>query len=192
MEPKKYKLSPDVRTQLRFLRQQNNLAAEDVSVELGKSKAWLAQIERGKLFTIKKADLIELLKMYTNYSEYEILHNGVLENFVQTGFALESAPQSKEWYDEIEIIKDYFYHYLNNCSDDSERSVQIAYIHALLRCMHDYPGAISLIFENIITLESILENYSSLSHDKYLSRVSSLTKKLSTILNSELRDSDSL
>lgn len=192
MEQKKYKLTPDVRTQLRFLRQQSNLAAEDVSVELGKSKAWLAQIERGKLFSIKRNDLLELLKMYTEFSEYDIIHNGVLENFVQTGFAVESAPESKEWYDEIEIIKDYFYHYLNDCGNDNERLVQISYVNALLRCMNDYPGAISLMFENIITLETILENYSSLSHDKYLSKVSSLTKKLSTVLNKALRDSDSL
>lgn len=64
MSSNKIKLTDDQRKRLRELRKKANKAAEDVSVELGYSKAWLGQIERGKFQTIKQDDLLKLMTMF--------------------------------------------------------------------------------------------------------------------------------
>ena len=69
MENNKIVLADESRIKLRFIRQQLNLSAENVAVEIGKSKAWLGQIERGKLHSIKTNNLIELLNIYKNHTE---------------------------------------------------------------------------------------------------------------------------
>lgn len=188
MEQKKYTLSVDIRTQLRFMRQSLNLSAEDVSVELGKSKAWLGQIERGKLLSIKREDLVELLVTYTNYNHNEILYDGVLDNFVTTGFALPDAPEDHDWYEEVDLIKDYFYGYLKNCTSDDERETKLEPIHSMLHCLSNYPGVTTLFFQNFILLENILNNYTSLKQDEYFQRVSALTQKINSLLNDEYNE----
>ena len=85
MKQNSYLLTSVSRTQLRSMRKSKGFSAENVSVEIGKSKAWLGQIERGKLLSIKKDDLIKLLLIYTNYDKDIISSNGILENFIQSG-----------------------------------------------------------------------------------------------------------
>lgn len=186
MEQNKFKLSSEVLAQLRYMRQYMNLAAEDVSVELGKSKAWLGQIERGKLLSIKKNDLIKLLEMYTVYSEEEIVSDGVLDNFIETGFALKNAPESKDWYEEVELIESYFYNYLNRCESDKDRNEKLIYIHALLRCLERYPESTSSFIQIFSTLEEIFDCYIDLTHDQYFLKALSLRQKLDHILKEEL------
>ena len=82
MKQTKYKLPDFVRGYLRKMRKDMQLSAEDISVELGYSKAWLGQIERGKLHSIKEADLVKLLLIYLpDKTEDDIIEKGILENF---------------------------------------------------------------------------------------------------------------
>ena len=185
MEQKKFKLSEEVQTQLRLMRQHLNLAAEDVSTDLGKSKAWLGQIERGKLLSIKREDLVNLLLMYTTYSEHEILNKGVLENFVSTGIATLNTHEAYDWYEDVEAIKSYFFDYLRDTSSKDELESKLIYIRCMLRCLEAYPGATALFFQNFFLFENILDNYKDLSQDQYLNKVASLHRKLENILQEE-------
>lgn len=85
MDKDKYRLSKEQREKLRKIRKEKHLAAEDVSVELGYSKAWLGQIERGKLQTIKQEELAKLIALYTD-NEYKSNEMGkICEQFLKTG-----------------------------------------------------------------------------------------------------------
>lgn len=64
MSQNKIRLTDEQRIKLRELRKKSKKAAEDVSVELGYSKAWLGQVERGKFQTIKQDDLLKLMAMF--------------------------------------------------------------------------------------------------------------------------------
>lgn len=93
MKQNKYVLSTRNRNTLRFMRKEKKFSADDISIQIGKSQAWLGQVERGKLQSIKKDDLIKLLSIYTGYSEIEVLNYSVLENFVSTGYAEKTEPE---------------------------------------------------------------------------------------------------
>lgn len=60
----KFILNNEIRSQLRSMRKKSKLTIEEVSAKLGKSRAWLGQIERGDLKGIKKEDLIKLTTLY--------------------------------------------------------------------------------------------------------------------------------
>ena len=64
MNVNKIRLTEEQRERLREIRKNSHKAAEDISVQLGYSKAWLGQIERGKLQTIKKDDLQKLADIF--------------------------------------------------------------------------------------------------------------------------------
>lgn len=57
-------LTDKQRLQLRTMRKKSKLTIEEVSAKLGKSRAWLGQIERGDLKGIKKEDLSQLMILY--------------------------------------------------------------------------------------------------------------------------------
>lgn len=60
MLPKKVTLNKRFCEFLRDERKLRNMSADEVSETIGKSQGWLAQIERGRLKTIKRSDLVDL------------------------------------------------------------------------------------------------------------------------------------
>ena len=81
------------RQALRTARKAANIAAEDLSVEMKYSKAWLGQLERGKFQTIKNDDLMYLLLRYTECSKYDVVSTGIWSNFLENGI-IEAKKQS--------------------------------------------------------------------------------------------------
>ena len=62
---RKYELSKLSCLKLKNMRKETKLSIEEVSLMIGKSKDWLGQIERGKLQSIKKDDLMQLFMIYS-------------------------------------------------------------------------------------------------------------------------------
>ena len=93
MKQNKYILSTRNRNTLRFMRKEKGLAAEDISKQLGKSQAWLGQIERGKVQSINKDNLVKLLSIYTDCNEHEVVN---IENFISTGYAEKNETEITE------------------------------------------------------------------------------------------------
>lgn len=60
---KKYRLNEIQRAKIREKRKEQKISAETLSERINKSKAWIGQIERGRLSTIKEDDLINLLSV---------------------------------------------------------------------------------------------------------------------------------
>jgi transcriptional regulator with XRE-family HTH domain len=184
MEQLKYNLTPTIKNELRFLRQKRHLAAEDVSIELGKSKAWLGQIERGKLLSIKKDDLIKLLLIYTNFTEHEIVYEGVLENFLEFGKALPHTLKSDSIYVKMGF-ESTFDIFMNNFNSENEREIILEYFEKFLYLMQHYPGVTSSFFRMIPKLLYMIENYSTLSKDKFFSKTSTLMNRIEKIILEE-------
>lgn len=63
MREDKIILTKGMRDHLRKLRNEKEIIVEDLSERIGKSKGWLAQIENGRLATIKEDDLNKILNI---------------------------------------------------------------------------------------------------------------------------------
>lgn len=182
----KFELNEKSRKELRTMRKKSKLTIEEVSAKLGKSRAWLGQIERGDLKTIQKNDLVELFKLYTDYPEEQIRYTDIIDNFIEEGILYTECPEAYNWYEEINFITNYFFEYFDKSASDEEVSDKLIYIHSLLRCLKDHSGATTLFLENFPLLERIFENYDELPADQYLSRFMKLTKKIQAILQEEI------
>lgn len=68
---RKIKLDDDIRNKLLNERNITKRTAEEVSSSVGMTKSWLAQIENGRLQTIKKSKFIELLTELKQISNEE-------------------------------------------------------------------------------------------------------------------------
>lgn len=64
---------PYIRYMIREMRKENrnNYTAEELSIEIGKSKSWLAQIENGRLNSIIKSDLFSIVSKLSSPLLYE-------------------------------------------------------------------------------------------------------------------------
>lgn len=187
MQKEKHRLSNMNRTQLRKLRKGCRLAAEDISLELGYSKAWLGQLERGDLKTAKKKDLAYLLARYyplrCKNIEY-VISSGILQNFLEYGIIIESADDQY-----IELSKkeytDIFYKCIEQSITDEKKDQMLSQINAFLNCVNEFPNVMSLLLSNSETLYNILSRYSELSNDQFLSVVNDFTSKLNNIIQTE-------
>lgn len=63
---------PYIRLMIKELRKENreNYTAQELSLKIGKSKSWLAQIENGRLNSISKSDLLLIVKKLTTVPIY--------------------------------------------------------------------------------------------------------------------------
>ena len=99
---KKYKLSDSQRDFIRHKRRESCISAEIFSEKyLRKSKAWLGQIERGKLLTIKETDLITILSVFYDISKDTVINSGMVNNFEKCNF----TELDKSQYTEIKNVK---------------------------------------------------------------------------------------
>ena len=185
MEQTKYFLSEECRTQLRFLRQGVKMAAEDVSVALDHSKAWLGQIERGKLQSIKKKDLVRLLSIYTSTPEEEIESERTLENFLATGFAV---PLLNDWYTKIDELDftNALYRVIKDIDDEFEKEFLFDNIEAFRVCLEKFPGVMVPLLNHAESLFYILYKYSELSPNKFLRKTKTFSSKIAVLLDQEI------
>ncbi len=190
MDDKKYKLTETNRENLRLLRKKRNLAAEDVSVELGKSKAWLGQIERGKLQSIKYSDLVKLMALYfPDWSPEDLKTNGVIQNYLNYGLPLETTDEHYAKLNELDFTNTFF-----KCIEHSiayeEKEKIFDGIKNLLDCIYDYPSVMSSFMLQIHSLHIVLDNYSYLPADQFFSCINSLLSKTTQILEDEYEKSE--
>jgi transcriptional regulator with XRE-family HTH domain len=83
MSDDKIKLTYGMREYLRTLRNKNGIIAEDLSERIGKSQAWLAQIENGRLATIRQDDLKKILDILdSSIDEFETYFNNLSDEQV--------------------------------------------------------------------------------------------------------------
>lgn len=185
MKQNKYILSTHVRNQLRVLRKNKCLSAENVSMELGKSKAWIEQIERGKIQSIKQDDLVKLLTIYTNFNNNEILQNGILVNFLYKGvISVEKPIKATDYFDMEEVIK-IVQKYITFCKFHKEECIEE--LHTMLRCMNMYSAHTNAYLSNFTLLEQICQRSNLvLSDEEYIYRTFVLNKKIENILKEEL------
>ena len=67
----KYELGSEHLSYIRKRRKDLKIPAESLSEQIGKSKSWLSQLERGVFRSIKKTDYVNLLRvLYAPYPEY--------------------------------------------------------------------------------------------------------------------------
>lgn len=59
----KYQLHPDHYRLIRNKRKELRISAENLSEQIGKAKSWLSQLERGVFATVKREDLLRLLRV---------------------------------------------------------------------------------------------------------------------------------
>ena len=112
----KYKLSDKQRNQLRLMRTEQNLSAENVSSELlHKSKGWLAMLERGRIANVKETDLIKLLSVLHGKTEDEILSQGILEKFLNINgqSSLSKWFQDNRWDNWVQYNDDELFSFIN-------------------------------------------------------------------------------
>lgn len=192
MKRDKYILTEINRKDLRALRKKYNLAAEDVSVELGYSKAWLGQIERGKLQTIKQDDLAKLLSLYCPiWNPEEIINKEVLTNFLACGMLIESMDNYLSELHEISF-PDIFYKCIEPLATQNLKEDSFKAISAFIYCINEFPSTMNTFLSKSFILQMILENYSILPADLYLSNIHSFFQKLSNLLDEECKNSDIL
>lgn len=94
--PIKYKLLDSQRNFLRERRKIKHISAENLSAQLGKSKAWLGQIERGKLFSIKETSLVDLLSILYDVPKSAVINNSILINFLNCNFLNQNEINKEE------------------------------------------------------------------------------------------------
>lgn len=192
MEQKKYKLTNINRNSLRLMRKEQKLAAEDVSTRIGKSKAWLGQIERGKLQSIKKDDLSELLSIYysnttTTITKEDIISKGFLDEFLNSG--LPSQEQDKLYSELCDINFAYlFYNCIEQAPTLREKEEIMEQIKFLSYCLETYPDAMNTIIFNSETLFYTLYFYSFVSNDTFCTKAKSFASKLSGFYNFECQN----
>lgn len=192
MNNEKYKLTDINREHLRLIRKQRKLAAEDVSVELGFSKAWLGQIERGKLQTIKYHDLAKLMAIYfPEWSAEKLKTNGVIQNYLDYGLPLETMDEHLSKLDNLDFTN-IFYKCIEHSVTYEEREKTFNGIQNLLDCIHDYPGVMSSFLLQVHSLHIILDNYSYLPSDQFYRCVNALITKTTHFLNEEYKHSEQM
>ena len=185
MKKEKYILTEINRKELRSLRKNCGIAAEDVSVELGYSKAWLGQIERGKLQTIKQDDLAKILSLYCpEWTPEEIIKKDIINNFLKYNFLVESMDEYLGKLRELDIA-DYFFKCIDQLSMDEEKANTYKDIEYFMYCLYNYPGSMTTFLSNVPLFSFILDNYSILPPDQFLSNVNAFTKKLTNLLREE-------
>lgn len=108
MEQKKI-LTDIERRFLRVKRKECGYSAENVSIEMGKSKAWLGQIERGKLKTITMEDYKKLEKIYSNINE-EVKLEAIIYKHGYDDVAIWWLDLPQEALEQIEAILDEYRH----------------------------------------------------------------------------------
>jgi transcriptional regulator with XRE-family HTH domain len=66
-------LTDDIKSFIMYERKKLKLTAEETSEKIGRSKSWLAQIENGRLSSIKKSDFIKLVSLFLDISSDEAI-----------------------------------------------------------------------------------------------------------------------
>lgn len=191
MEQQKYELSKEQQRLLRTLRQAKKIAAEDLSEKIGRSKSWLAQVERGAVRSIRKNELVTLLANYMDCSEEKIESSGILHNFLKHSLIAPLTQTEQQLQQEIKDISTTFSEYLKIALPDEQRD-RLTYIHFLLRCMQQYPGITSLFLENFFPLYDILEYYKELPADQMFTNLTKMMARLSDFMKSELDIAEAL
>ncbi len=192
MQIDKVNLTDINRGYLRKLRKDSKRAAEDVSVELGYSKAWLGQIERGLTKTVKRYDLARVMCVYCpEYTPSQILSTGLLDNYMNYGLLVENMNAYLAELREINFA-DIFYKCIDQVSPKDEKDESFNSINTLANCIDTFPGAMNTLLSQSSILQMILENYSVLPPDMYLSNINSFSRKLTDLLEEELNSSNLL
>lgn len=192
MQIEKFKLNDINRGYLRSLRKDRNMAAEDVSIELGRSKAWLGQIERGLVQTVKKYDLARIMAIYCpEYTPEDIISKGILNNYLNYGFLVEDMDEYLASLQNLDFAN-ILYKCINPLQTSSEKDKTYQDIEYLLKCFNDYPGATTSMLTNARLILFILDNYALLPPDQFFSNFNSFNNKLSNLIREELNRSEEL